>query len=687
MRLLLLTLLAAGLQAQAAIRVEAEVPRFAAEKAAVRAKAGAAREIRLDAPAAAKAVMPARAAGVPQQVGFGRELAGTGVAGATEQLEWQPLASGGRVAALRIVSPGAAALRLELVVRSLPEGATLRFHAPGGEVFEAAGSGIPRDTPWWSPVAEGEAIEMEVEVPAGGDAGAVRFSVPHLSHLVTSAAKNFRLPKVASACTIDASCYQSQWSVQSNATARILFTRNTATFVCTGTLLADEDPGSTIPYFLTANHCIGSQAEASTIVSYWFLRASDCNSGVPGPYRSMPGGGVLLYSSGATDTAFVRLNSIPPTGAAYAGWYVGDTPFVGSAVTGLHHPQGDLLKISFGSIIGYSTCRPPTGAEFECDPAAPNASTFYKVRWSKEGITETGSSGSGMFLDDGKYLVGAVYGGDSSCADGAVDYYGRFDVVYNAALRTWLSAAPLAPAFDYSDLWWNSGESGWGVSITQHPSRQIFAAWYVYATDGSPLWVVMSGGQWIAANVFAGDLYTTTGPDPRFAFDPARVAVTRVGTGTFTFSGSGAGTLAYVVNGVQGQRTISRQAFGAPDATPTESYSDLWWNPQESGWGVSINQQNRTLFAVWYAYGPDNRPVWYVMSNGTWTSATTYTGTLYRTSRPPQAFFGNAPFDPAAVSVTPVGTLSFTFNGTQAATMAYTVDGVSGTKALVRQSF
>ncbi len=249
------------------------------------------------------------------------------------------------------------------------------------------------------------------------------------------------------------------------------------------------------------------------------------------------------------------------------------------------------------------------------------------------------------------------------------------------------SATPNAPALDYSDLWWNGQESGWGLSITQHPSGQLFAAWYAYGTDGLPLWVVMSGGQWTSATTFTGDLHTTMGPDPTGPFDPARVVVSRVGTGTFTFGTSDTGSLAYTVNGVAGVRAITRQLFGPPDVAATVSYNDLWWNPQESGWGVSINQQNRTLFAVWYSYGADNRPVWYVMSGGAWTSEQTYTGTLYRTSRAPSEYFGNTPFSSAPVSVSPVGSLTFAFHGPDFAVMAYAVNGVSGTKSITRQPF
>ena len=51
------------------------------------------------------------------------------------------------------------------------------------------------------------------------------------------------------------------------------------------------------------------------------------------------------------------------------------------------------------------------------------------------------------------------------------------------------------------------------------------------------------------------------------------------------------------------------------------NYSDLWWNPERSGWGVMITHRpDGKLFAAWFDYGQDGRPVWYTFlgkQNGT----------------------------------------------------------------------
>ena len=43
---------------------------------------------------------------------------------------------------------------------------------------------------------------------------------------------------------------------------------------------------------------------------------------------------------------------------------------------------------------------------------------------------------------------------------------------------------------NYQGLWWNApawSESGWGINFA-HQGSDIFATWFTYGADGSPLW-------------------------------------------------------------------------------------------------------------------------------------------------------------------------------------------------------
>jgi len=114
-------------------------------------------------------------------------------------------------------------------------------------------------------------------------------------------------------------------------------------------------------------------------------------------------------------------------------------------------------------------------------------------------------------------------------------------------------------ANDFSDLWWNPDESGWGLNIIQHGDGMLFATWFVYATDGSPTWYVIPGGAWKDAFTFEGAIYRTSGPV--LGNSPwAAVTVTPVGDATLTFArGALAATL--TVDGKTLSKQLQRQSF------------------------------------------------------------------------------------------------------------------------------
>ena len=131
---------------------------------------------------------------------------------------------------------------------------------------------------------------------------------------------------------------------------------------------------------------------------------------------------------------------------------------------------------------------------------------------------------------------------------------------------TFGSATPLAQATNYQDLWWAApagAESGWGVNLTQQGDT-IFATWFTYDTDGSPLWLSATTNK-SSAGVFTGTLYRTTGPAfNALPFSPSQVVATPVGTLTLSFASGDTATFAYVVNGVSQSKTITRQVFRTP---------------------------------------------------------------------------------------------------------------------------
>lgn len=118
-----------------------------------------------------------------------------------------------------------------------------------------------------------------------------------------------------------------------------------------------------------------------------------------------------------------------------------------------------------------------------------------------------------------------------------------------------------------------------------------------------------------------------------------------------------------------------------------QTFQALWYaSPAESeaGWGVNIAHQGDILFATWFTYDTDGSGMWLVMSNGNKVANGVYSGPLYRTTGPA---FSSVPFNSGNVVVTPVGSATFTFSAPGAGTFAYTVNGVSQSKAITRQVY
>ena len=78
---------------------------------------------------------------------------------------------------------------------------------------------------------------------------------------------------------------------------------------------------------------------------------------------------------------------------------------------------------------------------------------------------------------------------------------------------------------------------------------------------------------------------------------------------------------------------IVRQPLAAGTASPAVDYTDLWWSPTESGWGMAMAQQFGINFVAWYVYDSNGRATWRVATCT--MSGSSCTGSLYRTTGPP----------------------------------------------------
>jgi hypothetical protein len=127
---------------------------------------------------------------------------------------------------------------------------------------------------------------------------------------------------------------------------------------------------------------------------------------------------------------------------------------------------------------------------------------------------------------------------------------------------------------------------------------------------------------------------------------------------------------------------LDKEPAPAPKTSFSTDESDLWWNPNESGWGMQLVQQGEIIFATLFIYRSDGAPTWVTAALNP-TGHLTWSGGLYSTSGP---WFGG-PFNSAQVGVRQVGTLTFSAPFVNQGTVSYSIDGVPVTKQVERQLF
>jgi hypothetical protein len=324
--------------------------------------------------------------------------------------------------------------------------------------------------------------------------------------------------------------------------------------------------------------------------------------------------------------------------------------------------------------VGWTGCPSTYGSSltlrFDYAQAPPSNAVFYSLVdgvstnkiWSARTTAVSGSSAT-MQFDPSGYFMGPIIGGLAMAGT---------------------APTPARPAV--KDLWWaGTQENGWGMSIVQSDDRsKLFPVIYAYDDAGNPTWWA-TDGWWDPASAMT---YHTYFYHPRgtawYAFDVSLEALgNESGKGELVFSDANTATLDYRINGRTGHKSIVRQPFGVPTSASSPDVGGMWWGGStQSGWGISVAQQQATLFAVWYSYDDRGYPTWVVMPGGSWTSASTYEGRIYRTHA--SGWVGQA-YDPSKLTVTDVGSYRFQFSGTSA-TFQYTLDGRSGTLALSRQA-
>lgn len=364
------------------------------------------------------------------QIGIGRALPTT-TAKTLDISSWQWLAvNGGQAAHFVVQSPAASRIRAQFKTGHWPGGVELRFYIPTNPT-QVYGPYTEAHALFWSPSIEGDSLGLELFLPSPLKPADMQLSLEQISHLVVDPA-TIRLQSTVRAseidyasCQLDIACAAPKWQTVGKAVARYVFTESDGnSYLCTGTLLADKDIYTQVPYFFTAAHCVNNDTAAASMDMFWLYANSSCG-GHDAVLKQSSKGGQLLAADTTLDTALLRLNSTPPTGVTLSGWTT--QPLADQqTVTGIHHALGLAQKYAQGAFAGHIRIVDTVDGYI----ATPDdEGDFSEVSW-QQGITAPGSSGSGLWAEQNgtPYLVGSLLGGTSDCsAPAGPDEYTRFD--------------------------------------------------------------------------------------------------------------------------------------------------------------------------------------------------------------------------------------------------------------------
>ena len=259
-----------------------------------------------------------------------------------------------------------------------------------------------------------------------------------------------------------------------------------------------------------------------------------------------------------------------------------------------------------------------------------------------------------------------------------------------------LLSATGAGAQNYTGPWYNAAEAGWGLNIV-HQGDVLFPTWFTYDIDGKPLWLIVSGAPKQPDGSYVGDIYRVQGTPFNQISGVATRGVSKLGSAKLTFSAAGAMSFTYALsNAAPVSKTLSRVPIGAGTPvceTTTASragatnYSDIWWNPSESGWGINLFHQDNLMFATWFTYDAAGRDVWYTVSRAEKQADGSYTGAIQKvTSGTPYNQINGAPAFPAG-GAPDVGSMIFRFSDGERGSMTYTIGNITQTKTIERQVF
>ncbi|MCD6200204.1 MAG: trypsin-like peptidase domain-containing protein [Bacteroidales bacterium] len=348
--------------------------------------------------------------------------------------QWETSQDGTRIWRLGIRYKHARSLGIIFNGFRLEKGEKVFVYDPSGHTVLGAFTS-DNNKPWGTLALAplpGDEMVIEYQVPAGR----TRHGTLSVGQVSVGFRDVFRAPDKSKddffghsgACNVDINCDAgADWQVEKNAVVRVFVNNNT---LCTGVLMNTALNDAT-PYLLTAGHCIEDSSDAANAVFVFQYESPYCH-GPDGSVEKSMSGSTLKATTGNLDFTLVQLTKVPPFtyNPYFAGW--DNRNFPPSSSVCIHHPGGDVKKISLDH-----------DAAVSADYDVYDKDSFWKILQWDAGTTEGGSSGAPLF-DASHRVVGTLSGGDAHCGSSINDYFQKLSYVWSTypedtgQLKHWL---------------------------------------------------------------------------------------------------------------------------------------------------------------------------------------------------------------------------------------------------------
>ncbi len=317
---------------------------------------------------------------------------------------------------------------------------------------------------------------------------------------------------------------------------------------------------------------------------------------------------------------------------------------------------------------------------------ATGSGDIIRLSGSVDGEPPNGASGQPSISADGSTIVF-----DSAANNLAANDNNGLRDVFAVDLQGSTANAAFGAELNYSYTYWNPAEPGWGLNL-QHQGDLLYGTWYSYAPDDGLVMFLTVEATLNADGSFSGPVYRVAGtPFDQINGMQAFTAIEQIGTASMVFAGDGELSFSYQLFGVSQTRQLERFVFSSDPPVcfgttasrlPASNYSDLWWNPSEAGWGLTLAHQGEAIFLLWYTYGVGGRDQWVSASQLLRQPDGSFAGALQRplSGVPLPDISGPATTFP----VPQAGTATLRFSDGETGVFSYALDGVTQSKAIQR---